>query len=332
MGGTLLGSSGVLYVAPASEGSVSINDSPYRGQYRLVPTGGAKFDVINDLNMDAYIAGVLPRELPAAWHQETYRAQAIVARTYALYERQMSRDRTWDVYPDDRSQMYGGVAAESAKSRDAAMFTSGIVVAYGPPGQERIFKAYFSSCCGGVTQSAADAFGDKYIEPLSDQNTKGLCNASPRFSWGPVVIKKDEMCRRFKLWGLHRGSPIKDLQGISDIQIQAQNVYGRPTRFQITDTHGTRYSLSGEEFRWAVNTDADHDLKGLDKQGQLTILWSSFVKVICDSDSIRFVEGHGWGHGVGMCQWCAERRAEAGGLHEDIVLAAYQRSKLMRAY
>ena len=63
-------------------------------------------------------------------------------------------------------------------------------------------------------------------------------------------------------------------------------------------------------------------------------LLSSFVKVVNEpgSDVVRFVEGHGHGHGVGMCQWCSEIRAEAGMRHEDIVLSAYPKAKLVRAY
>jgi peptidoglycan hydrolase-like amidase len=58
------------------------------------------------------------------------------------------------------------------------------------------------------------------------------------------------------------------------------------------------------------------------------------VKVITEpgSDVIRFVDGHGNGHGVGMCQWCSQIRAEAGMRHEDIVLSAFPRAKLIRAY
>ena len=62
------------------------------------------------------------------------------------------------------------------------------------------------------------------------------------------------------------------------------------------------------------------------------MLFSSFVKVITDAENVRFVEGHGFGHGVGLCQWCSERRAEEGMRHEDIVLAAYPHAKLVRAY
>jgi len=332
-GNTPLGG-GVFSITPAVDASVTINGAAYRGQFRLVPVAPNKFDVVNDVNVDAYLYGVLSRELLTGWHQEAYRAQAIVARTYALYEREKARDRYWDVFADQSSQVYGGVAAETAKSREAVDYTRGIVVVYGPPGQEHIFKTYFSSCCGGVSQSVTDAFNEPYIEPLSEQNTKGICSACPRFNWGPVVIKKDELTRRFRIWGTRHAHPIKDMQIVARVEIAAQNVYGRPVRFKITDARGDMCSLSGEELRTAVNTDAGADHAGLDKSGQQIVLWSSFVKVISepDSDVIRFVEGHGWGHGVGMCQWCAQRRAEAGMSHEAIVLAAYQRATLMKAY
>jgi stage II sporulation protein D len=227
--------------------------------------------------------------------------------------------------------VYGGLAAESRKSRRAVDETARIVVAYGPPGKEKIFKAYFSSCCGGVTQSAADAFGEPYMEPLSDQKITEPCNASPRFNWGPVIIKKEELTRRIRLWGSRRNRPEKDMAPVARIEIAKLNRYGRPTRFNVIDARGMRYSLSGEEIRWAVNCDAENE-PGRSTGTPPTTLYSSFFKVINAPDTIQFVDGHGWGHGVGMCQWCAQRRADEGMRHEDIVLAAYQRAKLVRAY
>ncbi len=228
--------------------------------------------------------------------------------------------RPFDLYDDQRSQVYGGIGAETDKSRRAVDETAGVVLVYGPPGNEKIFKAYFSSCCGGISQSAADAFGDPYIPPLSDQNNHSLCSASPKFNWGPVAISKTELTHRIRAWGVKRNRPEKGMAELSRIDIQAVNRWGRPTRFLITDAAGNRYSLSGEELRWAVNTNGT----------EATRLYSSFFKLINDPDVVRFVDCHGNGHGVGLCQWCAEARAEAGMRHEDIVLAAFQRAKLVR--
>jgi stage II sporulation protein D len=342
VGGTTLGT-GTLTIQPATEGSVSLQPGansgekarPYRGIYRFVPVGPAKFDVVNEVDIDGYLAGVLAREMLRTWHPSAYRAQAIVARTYALYEKAMAPGRYWDVYADERSQVYGGLADETDKSRAAVNDTQGIVVAWAPEGQEpRIFKAYFSSCCGGISQNVLDAFGEPYIEPLGEQNNHAICNASPRFTWGPVVIPKDELTRRVRAWGAYKKRPERDMAAITAVEVQNSNSWGRPTRFAITDARQNHYILLAEEFRSACNWDANNEKVAPKGNGAPPppTLYSSFVKVITDADSIRFVEGHGFGHGVGMCQWCSERRAEEGMTHEDIVLAAYPHAKLVRAY
>ncbi|HEY8667687.1 MAG TPA: hypothetical protein VIL86_13555, partial [Tepidisphaeraceae bacterium] len=162
-----------------------------------------------------------------------------------------------------------------------------------------------------------------------DQNNHGICNASPKFNWGPVAVTKEELTRRFHLWAERKskleGKPRAELNMalVTDIRITQPNRWGRPTRFSVVDARENVYSWSGEELRTAVNTDAPRD----------AILYSSFFKIINDPGGpIRFVEGHGFGHGVGMCQWCAQRRAEEGMRHEDIVMAAFQHAKLMKAY
>jgi stage II sporulation protein D len=313
-----------LYLQPDREGSVSINGTAYRGKFRFVPIGGNRFDVCNDVDVDAYLASVVSKEMLPGWHEEAYKAQAVVARTYAIYEKQTAGvDRYWDVWPDTRSQVYGGIPGENAKSRAAVGETAGIVVAAPDnAGDPKIFKAYFSACCGGISQAAADAFGDPYIPPLSDQDVHAACRASTKFNWGPIVVDKAELTKRFVAFGQRRDRPERNMGPIAQITAQAHNRFGRPVRFLVQDTRGNRFSLTGEEFRWAVNTNAPES----------TQLLSSFVKIINDSDKIRFVEGHGWGHGVGLCQWCAQSRADAGLRHEDIVLAAYPTAVLVRAY
>jgi SpoIID/LytB domain protein len=199
------------------------------------------------------------------------------------------------------------------------------VLTFGTEGQERIFKTYFSACCGGITQSAADAFGENYTDPLSDQDVHGLCSGAPRYSWGPVEISKQDLAQRLQKYGERRGRGTREIKDVARLDIQFTNRFGRPIRFVATDVAGTRYSLSGEELRNAVNAGAAKDEPKL---------YSSFFKTVNGpgSSTIRFVEGHGNGHGVGLCQYCSEARAEAGMRHEDIVLCAYPRARLVRAY
>ena len=321
--GNVLMSGGELRLTPAHDGAIRVDGKAYRGEYRFVPTADNHFDVVNDVPLDSYLKGVLPSELPRDWHIEAYKAQAITARTYALFElKTRPPNRAYDIFDDTRSQVYGGMEVESYKSQRATDETAGVVVAFGPSGQEKIFKAYFSSCCGGVSQSVTDAFNEEAIPPMVEQSVGGLCNASPKFSWPPIVLTKSELTRRIRSWGAKRNRPEKDLPGLARIDVQYQNQFGRPVRFVFTDTRGARYSLSGEETRWACNADANGG----------PMLPSSFFRPVNEQDLVRFTDGHGWGHGVGLCQWCAEARAEQGVRHEDIVLLAYPRAKLVRAY
>lgn len=322
---------GVLTLRSMNGDPIRVNRLAYRGSIRLMPAGAGRFDVINDLDVEDYLAGVVTREMYATWPLEAIKAQAVASRTYALYEAHSTGvGRPWDVFSDERSQMYGGISGESDKGREAVAATTGIVLTYGP-GDGTIFRAYFSSCCGGVTQAAADAFpGEPYIPPLSEQYHGDCCNASKYFNWGPIVIKKDELARRIHLWAqrsskeLGRPTPELNIAAVYRIDLQGVNRYGRPNRMLITDSRGVQYSWSAEQLRSAVNTDAQPG----------TTLPSSFCKINGDpnSDSVTFYDGHGYGHGVGMCQWCAEARAAAGQSFEQILVDAYPQAKLVPAY
>jgi stage II sporulation protein D len=337
------GTGGELTIQPDGDGTVSINGVAYRGRYRFVPSAapatpptaipaGATapapstqpvsggFDVINDVDIDSYLKSVVSKELLWNWHDEAYRAQAIVARTYALYQWAATGGTgTFDLYDDVRSQVYGGIRAESGKSREAVDATARVVLAHKTDDGYRIFKAYFSACCGGITQSAADVFNEPYVRPLSARYVGPLCNASPRFNWGPVVLTKADVTRRLRIWGKLRQHPLKDVGEVTSIEVLGSNEFGRPTRFLVTDAAGTRFALTGEEIRWAINSAG-------------VVLNSSFFKPVNEQDVIRFAEGHGWGHGVGMCQWCAQGMAEDGAPHEVIVLNSFPGAKLVRAY
>ncbi len=319
---------GVMVLDPGAEGSLSVGAAekllPYRGRMRFVPTSADRFDVVNDVDVEGYLKGVLGRELFKTWHLQAYEAQAIVARTYALYEARTMNGggRHWDLYPDQRSQVYGGIAAESAVSREAVEKTRGIVVAYGPQGREKIFKAYFSSCCGGITQSASDAFGDSPTPPLSDQSIGPRCVESSHFNWGPILIQKSELARRIRVYGVMHQRAEKDMGDLVRVDVQFVNQWGRPTRFVVCDSRGARYSFSGEEFRVAFNTSASDGIT----------VPSSFFKPVNETSVIRLVSGHGFGHGVGLCQWCAEHEASQGVAPETIVTSAFPHSTLVHAY
>lgn len=329
--GTLDLGPGELTVEPTLPRSVGVDGRPYRGAYRFVPRAGAAagaFDVVNHVGVDDYLRGVLAAELYPDFHPEAYRAQAIVARTYAIYVSRMTPEgRHFDLNADVRSQMYGGVKSETAKSRDAADATAGTVVAYGPPGNVKIFKAYYSSCCGGATQTAQDAFGEAAFEPFTARSVGRRCDVAAgkyhaRFDWPAVVVPRDELTRRFRAWGQADGHAVKGTDTVRRVDVLRTNVAGRPTHFTVEDARGTKYVLTGEQLRLATN-------RGAPDAGKLP---SGFVTPTVDGAVIRFQNGHGFGHGVGMCQWCIEAQARQGASHDRIVLDAYKGAVLVKGY
>jgi len=321
--GSVLLSSGELTLQPEVDGAMTVNGAAYHGSFKLVPTPGGRFDVVNHVDVESYLQGVLARELFKDWDEEAFKAQAIVARTYALYEaRTQGIGRHWDVWADVRSQAYGGIAAETGKANQAVEDSRGVVVAFGPPGQEKIFKAYFSACCGGAGQNPTDAFGEAFIPPLAEKHPRDLCSISTKYNWPAVAIPKAELTRRIKSWGASRNHPVQRLGNLDRIDIEYVNTFGRPVRFLLTDTSGQRFTLGSEETRWAINAD----------RGGGPQLLSSYFKPVNRSSDIVFSEGHGHGHGVGMCQWCAQSMALQGIRAEQIVRYSYPQSVLIRAY
>lgn len=312
---------------------IAIDGKPYRGELRLVPVdGGTQLDVVNVVAIDDYLRGVLPEEVYASWPDDALRSQAVVARTYALYEVQDRRDsnRHFDLHPDDRSQVYGGVGGETPATNRAVDATAGLVLAYGKAGHERVFKAYFSSTCGGVTQSAADAFGSSSpdaIPPLAARDSPDGCSASSRYRWDKdVVLPKAELARRIKTWATREEHPLREMKRLRTIEVSARNAHRRPSRFAVVDETGRRHVLTSEQARWACNAGR------ADGPFEDRMLWSSYVEPRDAGDAIRFADGRGWGHGVGMCQWCAAGWSKRGASYTKILEVSYPGAILVRAY
>jgi SpoIID/LytB domain protein len=139
----------------AGNGRVEVTGlGAYRGALEVVPTASdaGSLNAINALPVDQYVKGVIPNESPPSWPQAELRAQAVAARSFAL---------TVDVggngfglYSDTRSQVYRGLASETASTDAAADATKGQVVMYG----DEIAETYFSACSGGHTESVQDVF------------------------------------------------------------------------------------------------------------------------------------------------------------------------------
>jgi stage II sporulation protein D len=169
---------GPIVFLPGSR-PLQVGPLAYRG-HLVVSVTGRRLSVVNDVGLEQYLAGVVPKEMPAAWHPEALQAQAVAARSYALAHRLTGKG--YDLYADVRSQVYGGVSAEDARATAAIEATGGQVVLY----DGKIADTLFHSTSGGRTIAAAEVFGKEvpYLVSVDDPHSA----LSPVHRWGPVAV------------------------------------------------------------------------------------------------------------------------------------------------
>ena len=172
-----------------------VGGASYHGEL-LVVSNGTKLQVVNALGLESYVLGVVGREMPSSWPAAALETQAVAARSYALAELEnVVTARAYDLYNDDRSQVYGGIAAESPPVTAAVRATARQVVLYGG----KVATTYFSSSSGGRTVSAGEAWGKPipYLVSVADPYD----TLSPYHDWGPVLFDARKAAAALKVPG-----------------------------------------------------------------------------------------------------------------------------------
>jgi stage II sporulation protein D len=225
-----------LAVCPADGCSpITVDSHTYRGQISLSRGPSGRVQVVNVVDIDAYIMGVLAGEVSASWPEETLKAQAVAARSYALSRMQAKREASWDVVATDRDQVYDGVLGEVPAIARAVAATRGEVLTY----QGRVIKAYFSSSCGGHTEDARIVFGETdapYLKGVADP----YCKQSPYQQWSRVYTVA-ELRRLLASGGVTTGT-------LTSLQAVARTPSGRIESVQIKHADGSAV-LSGTDLR-----------------------------------------------------------------------------------
>ncbi len=142
--------------APAPDVRVSVDGVTYRGSLRIAVNPRGLLNVVNRVDLEEYLYGVVPSEMgPKRFDAiEGLKAQAVAARTYAMAHRGQFDAEGYDLCPGPKCQAYGGAAAEDPLSNAAVDGTRGLVLAY----QGQFADALFVSTCGGVTENVENVF------------------------------------------------------------------------------------------------------------------------------------------------------------------------------
>jgi stage II sporulation protein D len=165
----------------------------YRGQLQ-VNAGKAVVQIVNNVGLEQYLYGVVPREVPSGWPAEALKAQAVVARSYALAVRKTG---AFDLYADTRSQVYGGIAAEKPTTNAAVDATAGQVLLF----EGKVATTFFFSTSGGRTASIQDVWRNGSATPYLVSVPDPYDNASPHHTWGPFGFTSSKLTSTFKVPG-----------------------------------------------------------------------------------------------------------------------------------
>lgn len=158
-------------IKPASGGYISTKGKWYRGEF-IVYNHSGMLTIINHVDIEDYIKGVVPSEMPSGWCFEAHKAQAIAARSYALANMGKRASCGYDLKDTPEDQAYGGATAESGRTNQAVEDTKGIVLIY----NLKIIPAYYSASAGGQTVKSSDVWMKNlpYLQsvPSFDDNVK----------------------------------------------------------------------------------------------------------------------------------------------------------------
>jgi stage II sporulation protein D len=280
---------------PHRDGDLRVGDRVYPGVLRITRSvdGGQRAYVVMDL--ETYVAGVVPGEIPSKFPREAQRTQAILARTYAISTTPSEALGAPIVVSDSggRDQEYHGVPAVAAHRRiaqDAAESTRGVVLLDGATP----LRAWYHSTCGGHTAPASTVFGVPDGVALSGVRCD-WCTSSKYYRWTARLPAAD-VVRAAGMSGKFEG-----------LEVAGRDAGGRATRLRVR-AGGRSREVGAPTFRLKV---------GASK------LRSCVLDEVSIGDREIVIRGRGWGHGVGLCQIGAKTLAEQSVPAEEILRRYY---------
>lgn len=290
--GDLIRIGNASYEAPlrvrAKRDTLYVNEKQYKGDL-VIHLEHRDILVVNELPLEAYLVGLINAEMNSKWPLESVKAQAVVARTFAIKKMEERRHKNYDVKADVSDQVYHGSSLEDEESELAVAQTAGEVLLY----HGDLANAFYHSTCGGHTASSQEVWG-KYYPYLVGVECQ-WCVDSPRYFW-KYETNGAELGRMLASRDMGVGE-------VKKIKTLGKTPSGRVSRVEVQGSRGKRV-ISATVLRTAV--------------GYTKIFSTRFD--VDEPEKGRFIFiGGGSGHGVGMCQWGARGMALAGKSYREIL-------------
>lgn len=269
---------------------------PVSGLVHIVRKGKG-FLVINQADLEEYVKGVLPGEVNSSWHPEMLKAQAVAARTYALYQQMLSASRDYDVVATVQDQVYKGKQGVDAAVSRAVDETRGLVLTY----ENAPIYAAFSSTAAGLTEDAMNVWSKDYPYLKGVECPFDL--ESPYYQW-TASFRLEKLEQSLRQQGFAVGT-------IASMEPLSFSRGGRVAKLRVVHSEG-ELILRGEDLRKAV--------------GYSIVPSTQFTIDSVGHDIV--LSGYGAGHAVGMCQWGAKELAELGYSFSTILSYYYPGTEL----
>jgi stage II sporulation protein D (peptidoglycan lytic transglycosylase) len=279
--------------------TTTLDGHRYRG-FLTVSKESNGLEAVNHNSVEGYLYGVVPKEMPSGWPKEALKAQAVAARTYALYVKGKRRDKSYDVDATTASQVYGGYDAETLPSNAAVNETKGQVITY----DGKLVVAYFHASSGGHTEDARNVWSADipYLSGIPDRYSANV----PEGNW-ECFLSYDLVRDRLNQYGFSIGR----IDRLTTVNTPDS---GRAAKVTFHSDRGN-LTLSSNDFRIKLGSKR---------------LKSTLFKIDPNNEGI-FFRGKGFGHGVGMSQWGAKRMAEQGYTYKEILNFYYKNVRIITA-
>ena len=253
---------------------------------------GRNLMAINKVDLEDYLYSVVGAEAVASWPIEALKAQAVAARSYALYKRKTSHTHLYDVDSTINTQVYKGLDTEYVTTHEAVNSTEGQILTY----NSNVILAAFHSSSGGHTENVEDVWKSNlpYLRGVIDYD-----HGSPVFEWN-----KDFSPTQFSSL-LSSEISVGTITSLVPERVTPQ---GRVISMKVIGNLGS-INITGKQIR-----------KILD-------LRSTLFRIQADEDQVKIV-GRGYGHGLGLSQWGAYHLASQGVGYNQILGHYYQNTKL----
>ena len=260
--------------------------------------GASVIRAINTTPLETYVGSVIGGEMEFK-HPTALKVQAVISRTYALWNMQKARTSHYDLTDHTLSQIFPGVLIQKPRFAEAARTTHAEILSW----SNKIPLAAFSSTCGGHTVNNEEVWRGDPLPYLRGVNDHEACKASPHYRWS-YKIEKEEL-QQFLQTNF-------GVSGFKNIEIGDVSANGRAKTIVVSLGDGRTDSLAANTFRLQFT-----------RRYGIRSLKSAWFR-ITEVDGKVLFRGKGMGHGIGLCQWGALGLAESGWDYRQILKFYYK--------